>query len=134
MEKSLAELEVLRAYGHAKPKGRDGVAVRALGPSLGDGENAGFSFDDDSHVRPETSTASYATRLAEIRATIRTGLGVTGALRRGDAIHGIDTTAGPIEGEIVLIASGATSGNVASHFGARLPVKAGKGCNVTIPT
>src|SRR4051812_2930075 len=92
MEKSLAEFEVLGAYGYAKPKALDGAAVRALEPSLGDGIKAGFSVDEDWHVRPETLTASYATRLAEMGATIRTGIEVTSALRRGDAVHGIETT------------------------------------------
>ncbi len=55
-------------------------------------------------------------------ARLRTGVTVNGFMRDGDRVRGVNTTAGSIEAETVVIAAGPLSGPVAKDAGLDLPL------------
>ena len=132
MEKVLHEFDYYRDYGYVMPEPLGAAQIRALEPALSNWVTTGFHVKEEYHVRPETLSAGYAKALAAAGVEIRTGVTVWGAVRSGDQARGIETSAGVIEGDEILVAAGAASGQVVEHFGVTLPVQAGKGYSITI--
>ena len=134
MQRVLGEFDHYRRYGYAIPTPMDGTELRRIEPALSDRVTAGFAVEEEFHVRPETLVAGYAARLARMGVEIRSGVEVTGAngARSGDRLRGVETSSGFIEGDEVLVAAGAWSGEVLAPFGVSLPVQAGKGYSITL--
>jgi D-amino-acid dehydrogenase len=134
MRQVLAEFDHYREFGYRMPTPLGGADLRRLEPSLSDSVSAGFLVEEEFHVRPETLVAGYADRLRKMGVEIRTGVEVTGAngARAGDRVRGVETAAGMVEGDEVLVAAGAWSGHVLEPFGVSLPVQAGKGYSITL--
>ena len=90
--------------------------------------------EEEFHVRPETLVAGYANRLRQMGVEICSNVEVTGAngARPGAPVRGVETTAGLLDGDEVLVAAGAWSGQVLEAFGVSLPVQAGKGYSITL--
>jgi D-amino-acid dehydrogenase len=131
MRKVLAEFDYHRDYGYQMPTPRYGADLAAIEPALTDAVTAGFLVDREFHVRPETLAAGYSRRLAQLGVEIKTGAEVVGGIRTGDRLTGVETSGGPVEGDLVLVAAGAWSGQVLDRFGVSLPVQAGKGYSIT---
>jgi sarcosine oxidase, subunit beta len=55
-------------------------------------------------------------------ARIQTGVTVTGFIRQGDRVQGVDTDAGPVHAQTVVIAAGPLSGPLAKLAGLDLPL------------
>jgi D-amino-acid dehydrogenase len=130
---------VLKAMTEAIAGVRDGLQplgateVRAMEPGLSARVQGGIMASGERHVRPESLSAGLARRLSGMGVTVRSGVEVTGGVRRGDRVVGV--RAGPeiIEGDRVLVAAGANSGQLTDLIaGVPLPVQAGKGYSVTI--
>lgn len=132
LAETLRELEHQREFGYATPARLDGAAVRRLEPAISDRVCGGFFVSEERHVRPETLCAGYVAKLRELDVEIRSDIEVTGARLAGGRVSGIETSAGPIEAEQVLIAAGAWSGELAAALGVALPVQAGKGYSITL--
>ena len=134
MRRVLAEFGPNRDYGYRMPAPMDGAELRRLEPALSDRVMAGFLVEEEYHVRPETLVAGYADRLRQIGGEIRAGALVTGGngARPGAPVTGVETSAGLVEGDEVLVAAGAWSGQVLEQFGVSLPVQAGKGYSITL--
>src|SRR5690606_20207801 len=132
MRKTRAEFEEYQNYGYSMPTPLDNAQLRALEPELSTAVQAGFLVEAEYHVRPETLAAGYAAKLAEMGVEIRTGLAVEGAVRDGDRITALGTSAGPLEADHILVAAGAWSGQLVEKFGVSLPVQAGKGYSLTL--
>ncbi len=134
MRHALADFDHHREFGYRMPAPLEGGDLRRLEPALSDAVTAGFMVEEEFHVRPETLIAGYADRLRRMGVEIRSGISVTGAngAGRGGRIAGVETSAGVVEGEEVLVAAGAWSGQVLQPFGVSLPVQAGKGYSITI--
>lgn len=134
MRRVLAEFDHYREYGYRMPTPVGGADLRRLEPALSELVTAGFLVEEEFHVRPETLSAGYADRLRRMGVEIRTGVKVTGpnGAPAGDRVRGIETAAGLVEGDEVLVAAGAWSGQVLEPFGVSLPVQAGKGYSLTL--
>ena len=134
MRRVLAEFSPNRDYGYRMPDPVDGAELRRLEPALSDAVRAGFVVEEEYHVRPETLVAGYARRLREMGVEIRSGVLVTGGngARPGKPVTGVETSAGLVEGDQVMVAAGAWSGQVLTAFGVSLPVQAGKGYSITV--
>lgn len=122
----------LERFGYQRPAILTGSEVRDLEPGLSSDVAGGFLVEEERHVRPETLSAGLASRLTSGGAEIRTGVDVTGISRTHGTICAVQTSAGSIAADRVLIAAGSWSGQVARRFGFRLPIEAGKGYSVTI--
>lgn len=134
LESSLEEFTPLAAVGYAMPEPLDGAAMRALEPGLSDQVVGGFLVGAEYHVRPETLTSGYVSRLRDMGVDIRAGARVTAPLGDRTGWRGVQTSRGPVEGDEIVLAAGAWTGSIAERFGASLPVQAGKGYSITVPT
>jgi D-amino-acid dehydrogenase len=134
MRRVLAEFAPNRDYGYRMPAPVDGAELRRLEPALSDRVRAGFVVEEEYHVRPETLIAGYVNRLRHLGVEIRSGVLVTGGngARPGGPVTGVETSDGLVEGDEVVVAAGAWSGQVLRAFGVSLPVQAGKGYSITL--
>lgn len=127
IEHDLRELEALRPYGYDIPAVLDGDAARDLEPALSDRVVAGFHVTPERHLRPDRLVAALAERLAADGVEIRSGSPATGFSHAAGRVVAVETPAGSVAADAVLIAAGAWTGRVARLAGARLPIEAGKG-------
>lgn len=134
MERARAEFTHYRDYGYQVPTPLSGADLRRLEPALSDAVTAGFMVEEEFHTRPETLVAGYLKSLREMGVEIRSGVQVTGGngAQSSGQVRGVDTSAGLVEGDQVLVAAGAWSGQLLEHFGVSLPVQAGKGYSLTL--
>ena len=135
MVEALAQFGHYRNYGYRMPTAVGGSDLRRLEPALSGAVTAGFLVEEEFHIRPETLVAGYVERLRQMGVEIRPNVKVTGAngARHGGRITGVETSAGVVEGDQVVVAAGAWSGQVLEPFGVSLPVQAGKGYSITLP-
>lgn len=136
MESSRRDFEALRDFGYAVPAALGGDALWAMEPALSSTVTAGFFTPEEYHVRPESLATGYTAALARMGVTLHTGVAVRGVRTVGRTVGRtvvLQTSDGDIEGDELLVAAGAWSGEVVAHLGARLPVQAGKGYSLTIP-
>ena len=89
-----------------------------LNPSLA----AGAFYPQDAQVQPMLLVAQLLRLARELGATVQTQNPVTGLLRDGDRVTGVETTAGPIAAGAVVNAAGPWAGSVAELAGVELPV------------
>ncbi len=128
---ALQDFPYYKEYGYDVPEPLSAEALRREEPSLSARVKGGFLVPQEYHVRPETLARGYAERLAGLGVEIRPGVEVTGLVRRQDIAVGVETAGGLVEGDSVLVAAGAWSGQVIEGFGVSLPVQAGKGYSIT---
>ncbi len=83
-------------------------------------------------MRPETLTAGLAAALRARGGGLAEGCVVSGCVAEGPRIRALDTSAGPIEVDAVVLATGAEARTLAASLGAKLPVQAGKGYSITV--
>jgi sarcosine oxidase subunit beta len=69
----------------------------------------------------------------ESHVAFRTGVAVTGFRRRVDRVVGVETTSGPVEADVVMIAAGPLSGSVAKLAGLELPLATVRRQKLIIP-
>ena len=132
MRAALADFGHYGAYGYKMPTPMSGAEIRALEPALSDEISCGFLVEEEYHVRPETLAAGYVAKLAELGASVRTGVRVRGISQQHGRVLAVVTDAGEESADEVLVAAGAWSGQVIDLLGVSLPVQAGKGYSITV--
>lgn len=85
----------------------------------------------DRYVRPETLTEGLAEWLRARGVEVREGLGVE-ALERSNGGVRLETSAGPLEADRVIVAAGASSPHFLERLGIRVPLVGARGYSVTI--
>jgi D-amino-acid dehydrogenase len=105
--------------------------ARELEPSIGDVAGAVF-YPDEAHCSPERFLAAAADAARDSGAELRTGVEVTRLRRKGRRIQTLETTAGDLMPERVVIAAGVWSSAFARQVGVRIPVEGGKGYHVDL--
>jgi glycine/D-amino acid oxidase-like deaminating enzyme len=84
--------------------------------------HGGAFYPQDAQVQPMLLTA-HLLRLARDRhAQISLDTEVTGFIRRGDQVIGVETTCGPVHAPAVINAAGTWAGNIARLAGVELPI------------
>ena len=78
---------------------------------------------EDGFCDPHGIASGYLTRARELGVRIALSTPVIGAQLNGDRLIAVETPNGPVSGDVVVNASGAWSGGVASLFGVDLPVQ-----------
>ncbi|MDJ0848738.1 MAG: glycine oxidase ThiO [Myxococcota bacterium] len=107
----------------------DAAAARREEPRLGDALRGALSAPDEAHVRSPLLTRAYAGAAAEVGARIERGAAVTGLLRQGARVAGVETDAGARHaGSVVLCAGAWVPGLVPFH----LPVEPVRGQIVSL--
>ena len=115
----------------------DGDEVRALVPSVSDAITAGIRLDDTRFIDPPRYVASLR------EAVLARGVRIvedTEVLRIDDdgarvrlTTHGPASAGGHLDGDTVVVATGALLGRLAKRFGVRTTVRAGRGYSFSVP-
>ncbi len=106
--------------------------VLAFEPSLKPSVLGGVYFPNEAQAEP------YATTLAIMDEFVALGgrsLPMTEAFDfelQNDRIHRVETTAGPFEAELVVLATGAWSKDMAAKLGRSIPIMGGKGYSMNV--
>jgi len=128
MEHELKAIEPLARYGLKPTRPIHGREVRELEPALADTINAGFWYEGERSVRPDTLMSGLTEWLSERMVEFKMNTRVTGFDVVNGQVNAVQTTAGRIPADAVLIAAGARTGALARSAGVRLPIQGGKGC------
>lgn len=124
------ELDLFRRQ--AELQQRHGIPVRILStedirqivPYVRlDGIIGGAYCPTDGYAAPYEVTMGYAAAARRLGARIHERRAVTGILRQGDRLLGVETSRGPIHAPIVVNAAGAEGGLVGALAGLDIPVK-----------
>lgn len=128
LEHELKALEPLAKHGIDVPKTAYwGKELRELEPALNETINGGFWYAGERSVNPATLTSGLSEWLGERMVEFKTETRVTGFAHAGGRVAAVETTAGPIPADAVVIAAGARSGELTRLAGVKLPIQGGKG-------
>lgn len=75
------------------------------------------------YAEPAATTRALADAARRAGAEVREGVAVTGLVVRGDRIAGVETTGGPIDSPVVVLANGAWSVPLARAIGVVIPIE-----------
>ena len=107
-----------------------GSAIRDLEPALSTRVGGAFLMHRERTVRPETVCDGLWMALEANGATLHVGRMIGGVVQQGH-LHQVQTSHGTVEGDVVVIATGAWLGQTTELIGVKLPIQAGKGYSVT---
>ncbi len=99
-----------------------GDELRELAPALAPRVLAGSYSADDGHANPTLTTLAFAAAAERHGATIRSGVAVTALTADGGRVTGVQTDAGPVAADVVVLAAGAWSAALAARVGLALPI------------
>lgn len=105
----------------------DVAGALELEPALNPGLTAAVWYPEDAQVQPVAAAEALLASARRSGARVRTGVEVVGALRDGDRLVGVRTTAGDVPAGAVVLAAGPWSGVVAARLGVALPVRPRRG-------
>ncbi len=105
----------------------DGDAARDLEPELSSAVVAAVHSPDETQFDPRLLVRSLAIGCARRGVEIRECTPVTGFTCTSNRIHAVETPAGPVPCDIVVVAGGAWSDQIGSWLESRLPVFPVKG-------
>lgn len=114
----------------------DADAAVAIEPQLAtirDSIAAALHFPDDETGDAHLFCRALADRIREHGGSIRCGVKVTRLVTQGSRMLGVDTDAGRVEAQRVVLAAGNGSVPLARTIGVRVPIRPAKGYSVTIP-
>jgi sarcosine oxidase subunit beta len=102
----------------------DGPAeVRAVAPALSDRIVAASYCPSDGHADPVASVAAFAGAARRHGAVIREGIRVTGLIRQGGRVIGVETAQGPLHADRVVLAAGVHAPELMAPLGLVLPLE-----------
>lgn len=142
--RALAAVRVMAGYGYQVPgELLTGAELRALEPTLSRRAQAGYLISEERHVDPAQLTAGLAGLARKMGATVYEQTAVqrlelsTGQVRAVVAGRGAEpATTGPATtgpASAVILAGGASCGELLRPLGVRLPLTAGKGYSFLRP-
>ncbi len=91
-------------------------------------------FPQDCHLVPQQFLAGLTQRLQEGGVDFRWSTEVTGWRTNANGIEAVQTTQGDVSGDEYVLAGGAWSPTVVKQLGLSLPMQAGKGYSLTLPS
>ena len=126
-----AEVEVIRALvGSQRVQGLDlhflpdNAAVRAIAPALSPDVLAASFCPTDGHANPVKATRAFADSARRRGVAIREGVAAIRIRVTRDQIAGVDTAAGFIPADRVIVAAGVNTPALLAPLGLELPVSA----------
>ncbi|SDE13143.1 Glycine/D-amino acid oxidase [Glycomyces harbinensis] len=97
--------------------------VRALEPHLLDPPAAAVHRPEDAALDPVATTDLLVAAARDRGARLLTGVSVTSLVRQGNAVNGVQTTAGVVSAETVILAAGTGTVALCSGIGVDMPVE-----------
>lgn len=100
----------------------EGDGLRALIPGIAPTVIAAAYSPNDGHANPVKTTRAFAAAAQREGAMIQTGVRVTGFTAHAGRVTGVETSEGPISADVVVLAAGAWSVQLAAGIGLDLHV------------
>lgn len=135
MQSMLDDLAHWESFGASEPLQFSADEARERVPALRPDIIGALLVESERHVRPEKLLASAEQWLRENGAELRSHTEVVDLIIQDGQITGVRTKGGVdgvIDGDEVLLATGAEAASLASRAGFDLPMQAGKGYSLTI--
>jgi sarcosine oxidase subunit beta len=107
----------------------DSASVRAVAPALTPTVQAASFCPSDGHANPVATVRAFAAAAERHGAKLLTGTRVRRIVAAGGRVHGVDSTAGPIGADRVVLAAGIHTDALCATVGLRLPLRV---CHATI--
>ena len=99
-----------------------GADLQRYEPHLSPSLAVGAFYPQDAQVQPMLLVAHLLRMARELGATVQTQTAVTGLLRDGDRVTGVETSTGPVAAGAVVNAAGPWARSIARLAGVELPV------------
>lgn len=131
LDHHLPNLDIAERHG-LEPQVLLGDAVREQEPLLSARVRGGIYFPHERHLAPDVFVRSLAARLVAHGVRILENAPVGRVSARAGAVTAVHTTRHDLAGDAFVLATGAWSGRSAALFGARLPVRPGKGYSIDL--
>ena len=113
-----------------------GDDVRTHEPLLTDAVHGGIFFPQERHLDPRAFVEALHKRLVELGVRVVENAAVESVQTRESGgrrtVTAVRTPVGRFEGDAVVLAAGAWTGELSARFGRRLPVRPGKGYSVDV--
>jgi D-hydroxyproline dehydrogenase subunit beta len=119
---ALAQLTARQRASGIEVTNLDSTQLRDYEPHISPALRAGAFYPQDAQVQPMLLAAHLLRLARDLGAVVQTNTAVTGMLRNGDHVTGVETSAGAISVGAVVNAAGAWSGVVAELAGVQLPI------------
>jgi sarcosine oxidase subunit beta len=98
-------------------------AVREVAPALSERIVAASYCPSDGHADPVATVTAFAAAAKRDGADIREGVRVTGLIRHGDRVTGVESTAGPLHADRIVLAAGVHAPELLAPLGLPLPLE-----------
>jgi len=102
-------------------------------PTLKRGLAGGWHYASDAQLRPDRLMAAWKQALEGRGVQIQEGCNVHGVVVEGRKAKAVRTSQGDIEGDAMVVATGAWTPKLKSLVGVALPIQPGKGYSLTMP-
>ena len=110
-----------------------GDAVRELEPEYGPDVCGAVYYPDEAHCDPARFVHAVGAAAQGAGVDIRSRVEVLRLLHTGARVHGVETTAGRLHADHVVLAAGAWTSKLAEQAAVFVPVTGGKGYHVDLP-
>jgi D-amino-acid dehydrogenase len=111
----------------------EGKHLTDLEPSLREGCAGGWHYAGDSHLRPDKLMSALALLLRSCGVELVEGVTARQFNVDNGRAHAIETSAGRMTAQLIVLATGAESFIFARQLGCRIPIQPGKGYSITMP-
>src|SRR6266511_630530 len=105
----------------------DAGEIHRLEPGLASDLVEGWLLEDARRLDPAALTVALALRGRRDGAEVRTATVVRSLITDGDAVRGVVTDEGMLEGDVVVVAAGPWTPSLLRTVGVRLPISGGRG-------
>ena len=105
----------------------DAGEIHRLEPGLASDLVEGWLLEDARRLDPAALTVALALRARRDGAEVRTATVVRSLITDGDAVRGVVTDEGMLEGDVVVVAAGPWTPSLLRTVGVRLPITGGRG-------
>jgi len=101
----------------------EGSELRRQEPAVSPSAVAALLSPEEGQVHSPRLTAAFIAAAQTLGAEVRAGLPVTGLRCSDGQVHGVQTPAGPVEGDVTVICGGAWTPQITTELGVELPVR-----------
>lgn len=109
----------------------DAAQLIEFEPALRRGPAGGWHYTGDAHLRPDRLMSALAGVLRSRGVEILEETSVSRITLAGGRARAVETAAGTLEADAVVLAAGAQSSAFAAQLGCRIPIQPGKGYSIT---
>ncbi|TDD53529.1 FAD-dependent oxidoreductase [Nonomuraea terrae] len=133
--RQLAGLAPMRSAGYTVPdRVMSAGEIHELEPELSDNVRSGFNLPDERHVDPGAFCDTLADHLVKQGVHLLADTRATGVRASGGRVTAVETTAGQVRSDALVVAAGLDTRLIAGWLGARLPIRGGKGYSFFVPS